>query len=115
LSENIDYVNILGENVHTLRKNTEALLVASKDVLINLGTWSYLEIRMLEEVTRTIQRLIERMEGCKHFGKLSKSKLNLERNYEHLELRECLLIFGAASFVFFSLLSRNIKTKYREP
>jgi len=42
-------VNILGGSVHTIKKNTAALLVGSKEV--NADTRSCLEIRMLDKVT----------------------------------------------------------------
>jgi hypothetical protein len=29
---NVDNVNILGENVHSIKKNTEALLIGSKEI-----------------------------------------------------------------------------------
>jgi hypothetical protein len=42
-----DVVNILGGSVHTIKKNAEALVVASKKkMLIRLSTRSCLEIRM---------------------------------------------------------------------
>ena len=49
-------VNILGRSVHTMKKNTEALVFASKEIglqvmLIKLSTWSCLEIRMQDEFT----------------------------------------------------------------
>ena len=52
----VDDVNILGGSVHTIKKNTEAIVVASKEtelevILIKLSTWLHLEIRMLEEIT----------------------------------------------------------------
>ena len=52
-----DDVNMFGGSVHTLKENAEALTVASKEiglnvkVLIKLSTWSFLEIRMQDEVT----------------------------------------------------------------
>ena len=52
-----DDVNILDRRAHTIKKNTEALVVASKEIMpIKLSTWSCLEIRMQDEVT--IYRLI---------------------------------------------------------
>jgi hypothetical protein len=40
--------------MHTIVINTDALVVASKtgiEMLIKLSTWSYLEVRMQDEVT----------------------------------------------------------------
>jgi len=41
-----DDVNILGGSVNDVKKNRESLVVVSK-----LNTWSFLEIRMQDEVT----------------------------------------------------------------
>jgi len=50
-----DDFNILGGSVHTTKKYTEALVVASKEsgleVNADKSTWSCLEIRMQDEVT----------------------------------------------------------------
>ena len=48
--------NILGGSVHTVKKKTDALVIASKEsgvkeMLIKLSTWQCLEIRMQDEVT----------------------------------------------------------------
>jgi hypothetical protein len=47
---------ILDRNVHTIKKNTEVLVVVSKEIflevsLTELSTRNYLEIRMRNEVT----------------------------------------------------------------
>jgi len=50
-----DYVNILGRSVPTIQKNTETLVVACKEIglqVIKLSAWSCLEIRMQDEVTK---------------------------------------------------------------
>jgi len=49
-------VNILGGSVHTIKKNTGASVVVSKETGLEvnadrLNTWSCLEIRMQDEVT----------------------------------------------------------------
>jgi hypothetical protein len=50
-----DDVYILGGSVHTINKNAEALVVASKEngleVKADKTTWSCLEIRKQDEVT----------------------------------------------------------------
>ena len=51
-----DDINILGGSIHTIKENAEVLIVASKEIgldlmLIKLCTWSCLEIRMQDEVT----------------------------------------------------------------
>jgi hypothetical protein len=50
-----DDVNILGGSVHTVKENAEALVVASKEIGLEvnadkLSSWSYLEFRMQDEV-----------------------------------------------------------------
>jgi hypothetical protein len=50
-----DVFNVLGGSLHTIKKNTEARLVASKEIGIEvnaekLSTWSCLEIRRRDEV-----------------------------------------------------------------
>jgi hypothetical protein len=46
---------VLGRSIHTVKKNTEALVVTSKEISLeknaDKSTWSYLEIRMQDEVT----------------------------------------------------------------
>jgi hypothetical protein len=49
-------VNILVVSRHTIKKNIESLVVASKEIglklmLIKVSTWSWLKIRMQNEVT----------------------------------------------------------------
>ena len=51
----VNDVNILGGSKHTLNKNAEALVAATKEirleVLIKLSTWSCLKIRMQDKIT----------------------------------------------------------------
>ena len=50
-----DDVNILGGSVHTVKGNAEGLVVASKEtgqeVKVDKSAWSFLEIRMQDDVT----------------------------------------------------------------
>jgi len=51
-----DDINILGRSICTIEKNTEAFVVASKEIGLELNadklsTWSCLEIIMRDEVT----------------------------------------------------------------
>jgi hypothetical protein len=53
---NADDVNMLGGSVHTVRENTEAVVVESQETglevwVIKLCTWSFLQIRIQDEVT----------------------------------------------------------------
>ena len=53
LQVDADDVNVLGGSIHSIRKNPEALVVASKKVgfEVKLSTWSCLDIRMQDKVT----------------------------------------------------------------
>ena len=51
-----DDVNMLGRSIHTIKKNTEALVLANQEIILTVkadktNTWSYLEIRMQDKVT----------------------------------------------------------------
>jgi len=51
-----DDVNISGRSAHTIEKNTEALLVTSKEIGLEVNadktkSWSCLEIRIPDEFT----------------------------------------------------------------
>jgi hypothetical protein len=61
----------MGGRVHTIKKNTKALVVASKKsgLQVNadkLSTWSCLEIRMQDEVTRVDNSSFESVEQFKY-------------------------------------------------
>ena len=63
---------ILGGSIHTIKKNAEALVVASKET-------------GLEGNADTTKHMV-----------MSYSR----RNFKQIEMRECVLSFGAESFVF---------------
>ena len=51
-----DDINILGGSIHTLKKNAEVLIAATREIglevsAVKLSTWSCLEIRMQDEFT----------------------------------------------------------------
>jgi len=57
IGDHADDVNILGRSVHSIKKNTEALVAASGEIGLEvnaekkLSTWSCLETKMQDEVT----------------------------------------------------------------
>jgi len=70
-----DDVNILGGSVHTIKKNTEALVVAIKKVCleVNAGKTKYILMSRDQNAeqnhnTRTENKLFERVEQCKNVG-----------------------------------------------
>jgi hypothetical protein len=51
-----DDINILGGSIHTKKKNREALVLASKEIGLEVNadktnTWSNLDIRMQDKIT----------------------------------------------------------------
>ena len=46
-----DAVNILGGAIHTLKENAEALVAATREIGLEVSTWSCFEIRMQNEIT----------------------------------------------------------------
>jgi len=67
-------------------------------MLIKLSTWSCLLIRIQDEVL--IKRLIVvRLKGCKNSNICDKPE-QIKILFRKIEVRECLLSFGAESIVF---------------
>jgi len=52
----VDNVNIMGVSVHTIKKSTEALVVAIKEIGLEVNTCSRVEIRM--QKAAAIQKLL---------------------------------------------------------
>jgi hypothetical protein len=62
-------VSILAGSVHTIKKNVEALIVASKEIGLEiLRTWSCLEIRMRDSHNTKIDNSFEKVEEFKYLG-----------------------------------------------
>jgi hypothetical protein len=92
-------VNILGGSVHTTKTNEEALVVASKKT----------GLEVIADKTKHTVMSRDQDAGRSHSVKINNNSFeNLEefkyfysqRNFEQIEGRECLLSFGAESFVF---------------
>jgi len=77
-------VNILGGSVHTVKENAEALIVASKEIRleVNADKTKYMVMSRDQNARRSHSMKIERLEEFKCL------------------VRECLLSFSAESFVF---------------
>jgi hypothetical protein len=101
-------VNILGGSIHTVRKNTEALLIASKQIVleVNAEKTKYMVMSRDQNAGQNgcIQigdESFETVEQCKYLGTTLTNQ-----NYIHEEIKsrlksgECLLSFCAESFVF---------------
>jgi len=112
-----DDVYILGGSVHTVKKNTEALVVASKNTGLEVNaektTWSCLEIRMQDEVT--VQRLItssfERVEEFKYL-RTNLTSQNSIREVIKTRLKSRNSCYHSVQNLLSSIfLSKNLKIK----
>ena len=97
-----DDINILGGSAHTIKK-PEALVVASKETGLEVSAdkTNYMVMYRDQNAGRIHNIKIdnnsfERVEEFKYLG----TKFYSEINKEQSEVRECLLLFSAESFVF---------------
>jgi len=102
-----DGVNILGGSVHTIQENAEALVVAGREIGLdeNADKTKYMVMSRDQHAGRShsIKTDNSSLKGCNSsniWNNLNTSKFYSGRNCEQIEVRECLLSFGAESFVF---------------
>jgi hypothetical protein len=109
---------MLGMSLHVIKKNTEALLFGSKEngVEVSYDKTNYMVLSRDNNAGRSHNIKIDNssFEMVKMFryfwNNLKKSKFSSGRNGEQIDVRECLLSFGAESF-FFQFAIRNLKIK----
>jgi hypothetical protein len=97
----------LDESKHTIEKNTEALVVTSKEIGLQINTEKSMCIFMFHEQNagqnhniNICSKFFESGEQFKYFGRtLTKKKLHLLGNQQQMELWEYLLSFCAESSV----------------
>jgi hypothetical protein len=101
-----DYVNISGGSVCTIKENADAVVVANKKSGLEgkADKTKYMAMYRDQNAGRnhnieTDNNSFEGVEELKFGNKFNISKFYSERNYELLEVRECLLSFGAESLV----------------
>jgi hypothetical protein len=103
-----DDVNILGGSMRTIRKNTEALLIASKEIglKVNAEKTKYMVVSQDQNTGQNgnIQignELFETVEQFKYLGTTLTNQNSIhEEIKEQIEIGECLLSFCAESLVF---------------
>ena len=102
-----DDVNILGGSVHTVKKNVGALVAASKEtgLEVNAHKTKYMAVFRDQNGGRIYSvkmdnSSIERVEEFKYLGTTLRNQNSIQEEIKCREVRECLLLFGAESFVF---------------
>jgi hypothetical protein len=97
----VDAGNILGRSIHTIEKNTEALVIASKEtgLEVNVDKTKYMVMSQDQNAGRsqsmkTDNSSLERAEELKYLGRTLTNQNSIQ------EERECLLSFDAEYFVF---------------
>jgi hypothetical protein len=101
-----DNVNILGGSVHTVKGNTEALVVATKEIGLEVNVYKTKYMVMSRDQNawrshsmKTDNSSIERVEEFKYMGTTLTDTNFIQE--------ECLLSFGAKSFVFQFAIQKN--------
>jgi len=102
-----DDVNILGGSAHTLKENAEALLVATEEIglEVNADKTKYMVMSRDRNAGRghsvkIDNSSIERVEGFKYLGMTLTDQNSIQEEImSRVEVRECLLLFGAETFV----------------
>jgi len=113
-----DDFNMLGGSVYTTKKNTEALLVASKESGLEVTTYKakYMAMPQVQNAERihniqTHNISFEKVEQFKYLG-----KIQVNKNYNHEEIKSRLktgnaYYYSVQNLLSSSVLSNNIKIK----
>jgi sorting nexin-29 len=119
-----DDINVLGGNVHAVKKNTEALVAATKEIGIEVNadktkymvmsrnTWSYLKIRMQDEIT--ILGLIssfERVEEFKYLGTTLRNQNSIQEEVKSRLKSGNACYYSVHNLLSSRLLSKNLKIR----
>ena len=97
----------MGGSAHTVKENAEALLVATKEIglEVNADKTKYMVMSRDRNAGRghsvkIDNSSIERVEGFKYLGMTLTDQNSIQEEImSRVEVRECLLLFGAETFV----------------
>ena len=94
----------MGGSIHTIRKNTEALVIASKEIglKVNAEKTEYMVMSQDQNAkqSRNMQIGDKLLETSEQFKYLGKTLMNLNSIHEIIKSRKCLVSFRAESLVF---------------
>ena len=106
----------MGGSIHTLKKNTEILLIRNEAIglEVNPDKTKYMVMSRDQNAgqshnIKTDNSSLERVEQFRLLGTTLTNQNSVQE--EQTEVRECLLSFGAEYFLSSSLLSKNTKIK----
>ena len=107
----INIMSVLRSSIRAVKENAEALVVAAKEIglEVNADKTKYMVTSRDQNAGRTHSMKtdnssFERVDEFKYLG-------TTLTNQNSIAVRQCLLSFGAESFVSTSLLSKNLKIK----
>jgi hypothetical protein len=98
-------VNLLGENIHIIKKHIDALLHARKEIHLQVNAKNQMHVHVLSPQTGTkyIKATNEYMKKCKNsniWETSKKSELHTHGNSEQTKFQECLLPCTSESLIF---------------
>ena len=113
-----DYVNILGGSIHTIEKNTSALLVSSKEIglEVNAGKTKYMVMSRDQNAGRSYNIIIdnssfERMEEFRYLGTTLTNQNSIQEEVKSRLKPGNACYHSMQNLLSSSLLSKNIKIK----
>jgi len=98
---------MLGGSIHDLKENAEALVAATWEIRLEVSADKTKYMVMSRDQNagrnhsvRIDNNTFERVEEFKYLGTTLRNQILLRKKLEQIEVRKCLLSFGAEPFVF---------------